>query len=390
VRAHEKHYLSNAAMSKAEYLPLHRPWFGPAECRAARATLASLRVGGNGPICREVEQLLCELLDVRHALLTTSCTHAMEAALMACNVGPGDEVILPSFTFPTTATAILRQGARPVFADIDAETYNLDPASVEEAVTERTVAIMPVHYAGQGCEMDELQQVAQQAGAVVIEDAAHAIGATYGGRFLGTIGRVGCLSFHETKNITCGEGGAALTDDDETAERLSIIREKGTNRAAFLRGEVDKYTWVSQGSSFVLAEVLAAILREQLRRLPEVTRRRRRHAKHLLDGLADLEPRLKLPVVRPGRESNWHLFAVRVGPERQQAFIGHLRLCGIGAAFHYVPLHTSPFGQSLGYRPGDLPVTEEVSLSLVRLPLYPQLRSQDVERIIAAVRAFFA
>ena len=240
-------------------IPFVRPSLGAAEKEAVLRTMESGAIGGNGPLTRELREYMQKLFDVRHVILTTSGTDALELAMMALGIGAGDEVIMPSFTFVSTANAVVRQGGRPVFVDIELATWNIDPAQIERHITEKTRGIVPVHYAGQGCRMEEINRIARDHNLWVVEDAAQGVGARYDGRYLGTIGDIGCYSFHVTKNITCGEGGALLTNDEEIARRTEVMAEKGTNRSAFLLGQVDKYTWVDVGSSFILSDLLVAI-----------------------------------------------------------------------------------------------------------------------------------
>jgi dTDP-4-amino-4,6-dideoxygalactose transaminase len=356
---------------------------------AVTAALRARQLGGNGQISHQVEAQLRALTGARHALLTTSCSHALELALMSLRIGPGDEVILPSFAFVTAASAVVRQGARPVFAEIEESTFNIDPNDVARRITNRTRAIIPVHYAGHGCRMSELTILARQHNLWIVEDAAQGIGATYNGQPLGTIGHIGCYSFHHTKNIVAGEGGAFLTNSDELAWRAEIIREKGTNRSAFLRGEVDKYTWVEIGSSYVPSDLLAALLGSQLKRLEQITSRRVAIWERYFHGLAELEERGL--VVRPILDSlarhNGHIFALRVAPARRDYFIAELNERGVAATFHFVPLHSSPFGQqALGYRAGDFPITERVAASLVRLPLHTGVTPEQVDYVLEIIK----
>ena len=371
---------------RREPLPLHRPCFDEAEVEAVAAVIRSGQAAGNGPICREVEAMLRQRLGVRHVLLTSSATAALEMVLRALALRPGDEVICPSFTFSSTANAILVAGGTPVFADIDPETWNLHPERVERLIGPRTRAILPVHYAGQPCALDELSRLAAPFGIPIVTDAAHALGARYRGCPIGAAEHAACFSFHQTKNLVCGEGGALTTDDDGLARAAEIIREKGTDRAAFMRGDVARYTWMEVGSSYVLSDILAAVLREQVKKLDWITRRRTEHAEFLLQELRPLENRLRLPIVRADVESCWHVFAILVPPAHRDWFIKALKAEGVEAAFHFVPLHTSPFGQRLlGDRECDLPVTDAVAASLVRLPLYPQLTRAELADIVRAV-----
>ncbi len=376
------------SLPPADPIPFSRPWFDERELARVAAALPAARIAGDGPIGRRVEQRLCALLGARHVLLTTSCTHAMELALLALGVGPGDEVVCPSFTFVSTANAVLRVGARPVFADIEERSLGLDAADVARRLSRRTRALLPVHYGGLAAEMDSLLALARQRELLVVEDAAHGLGGGWRGRPLGTLGDAGCFSFHETKNVTCGEGGALALRDEAAARRAEIVREKGTNRSAFFRGEVDKYTWVAEGSSYVLSEVLAALLDAQLDKLEEIQRRRAAvcgsYAERLQDWAASRGVRLPLP--QPEQSWSHHIFYLLYpdGASRDRA-LANLKADGIQASFHYVPLHSSPHGRLLA---GDvsLPVTDSVASRLLRLPLHPLLGEQDVERVVAAVR----
>jgi dTDP-4-amino-4,6-dideoxygalactose transaminase len=366
-----------------------QPWFGEEEMGRIRSALSG-HVAGDGPFCRVVERRLEALLGCERVLLTTSCTHALELALLALGVGRDREVICPSFTFVSTANAILRVGARPVFADIEETSLGLDPADVERLLTRSTAALLPVHYAGQAGEMDALSALARKHGLSLIEDAAHGLGGTYHGRPLGTLADAGCFSFHETKNLTCGEGGALALQDSEVARRAEIIREKGTNRSAFLRGEVGRYTWIAEGSSYVLSDLLAAILDAQLDRLPEIRDRRARIARRYRAGLAgwSRDHGVRLPPERPDCESAQHIFFLLFpdGESRDRA-LASLRASGVPASFHYVPLHSSPHGEALaGGAARPLPVTEKIARSLLRLPLHPLLEDAEVDRVIEAVQ----
>jgi dTDP-4-amino-4,6-dideoxygalactose transaminase len=365
----------------------HSPSYDERELEAVRAALAG-HSQGDGPIGRRVEARLAELTGASRVLLTTSCSHAMELALLALGVGPGQEVICPSFTFASTANAALRVGARPVFAEIEEATLGLDPRDVERRVTPRTAVLLPVHYAGVAPDMEALLDIAKRRGLRVVEDAAQGIAARWRGRALGTLGDAGCLSFHETKNLSCGEGGALLVSDPELAKRAEIAREKGTNRAAFFRGEVDKYTWVAEGSSYVLSDVLAAILDVQLDKLAEVQARRAAVVARYRAGLADWAARegVHLPAELPEREPNHHIFYLLYSESaRRDRTLAALRARGVMATFHYIPLHSAPQGRRIG-ADYELPVTERVSATLLRLPLHARLTDADVDRVIDAVR----
>ncbi len=366
-------------------IPFTKPDIGEQERKAILAALEAGQVGGNGPISRQLEARLQEMLDIRYVQLTTSCSDALELAMMALKIGPGDEVIMPSMNFVSSANAVIRERARPVFADIDINTFNIDPNHVEQLITPATRGIIPVHYAGQGCDMVAIMEIAQAHHLWVVEDAAQGMGALYDGQYLGTFGDIGCYSFHVTKNISCGEGGAFLTNDDEIARRAEIIREKGTNRSAFLRGEVDKYTWVDVGSSFIPSDLLAALALAQLERLTEITSRRlaiwHRYYEELLP-LAGMG-QIILPQLDARATLNGHIFAFRTNSaERRDQLLQALRQRNIQATFHYVPLHSAPYAQ-LHLRPvPHLPVTDLVSSSLVRLPLYSTLTSDEQSYII--------
>ena len=366
---------------------LSAPTFDAHEAERCVQALAG-QVSGNGPFCHRVEQRLQEMLGGTAVLLTTSCTHALELALLALGVGPDQEVICPSFTFVSTANAVLRVGATPVFADIEDDTLGLDPGAVAAKIGPRTTAVLPVHYGGVAPNMDALLDLARLHGLRVVEDAAQALGSRYRGRPLGTLGDAGCFSFHETKNVTCGEGGALAVRDPELASRAEILREKGTNRAAFLRGDVQKYTWVAEGSSYVLSDLLAAILDAQLDKFETLQRRRAEVATAYRARLSDwaLRAGVRLPVAPPGRDSNDHVFyLIFPSEDARDRCLLWLRGQGVMAAFHYVPLHTSPFGRTLGSGEERLPVTDRIASTLLRLPLHANLADSDVDRVVDTV-----
>jgi dTDP-4-amino-4,6-dideoxygalactose transaminase len=376
-----------AAPRDTAAVPFHAPWYDERELARVREALAS-HSAGDGPIGWRVEARLAALLQAPRVLLTTSCTHALELALLALGIGPGREVVCPSFTFVSSANAVLRVGARPVFADIEETTLGLDPSEVERRLTPSTAALIPVHYAGVAPDMEALLALARRHGLRVVEDAAQGLGATWRGRALATLGDAGCLSFHETKNVTCGEGGALVVADPELGRRAEIVREKGTNRAAFFRGEVDKYTWVAEGSSYVLSDVLAAILDAQLDKLAEIQRRRAAVVARYREGLAGwaAERGVRLPPTLAERGPNHHIFFL-LDPEARlrDAALRSLRAQGVMATFHYVPLHSSPHARRLGVDV-ELPVTDRVASTLLRLPLHPRLTDGEIERVVAAVR----
>jgi len=369
------------------FLPLQAPYLGEEEVRAAVAAIESGMIEGDGPKGKELEKMLGDYLGVSHAFLVTSGTSALEISMMVAGLGPGDEVILPSFAFVSAANAILRQGARPVFVEIDEETFNIDPKSFLKAITPRTRAVIIIHYAGHACRMEEILETAALHDILVIEDAAQAIGAKYKEAYLGALGQMGCFSFHQTKNIICGEGGAIIASDEEIAKRIEIIREKGTNRSSFFRGETDKYTWMDVGSSYVLSDLLAAVLMEQFKKLELINKIRRKNALALTAKLNGFQDKIILPVEKEYAQSNWSLYSIRVkNREKRDWFIEALRAEGIGASFHFVPLHSSPYAKEvLGYKGEALPVTEEVSQSLVRLPLFVLMTERDSDDVAAAV-----
>ncbi len=378
-----------AAKERVTPIPLCKPWIDEVEIGRVTEAMKG-RLSGDGPLGRSVEKRLEKELGVERVLLTTSCTHALELALLTLGIGPGHEVICPSFTFASSANAILRVGARPVFADIEPRTLGLDAASVGARITSRTAAIMPVHYGGIAADMDEISALARGHGLRIVEDAAHGLGGAFSGRALGTLGDAGCFSFHETKNITCGEGGALALTDREMAARAEIIREKGTNRNAFLRGEVDRYSWVREGSSYVLPEVLAAMLDGQLDKFHEIQRRRAHICRRYREGLGEWARTrgVGLPPILADRPSAHHVFYLLYpdGDRRDEA-LTHLRGAGIQASFHYIPLHSAPHGRAIGAADPLLPVTDSISARLLRLPLHPLLTEEEISRVIDRVQA---
>ena len=367
----------------------NRPYTSPKAASAMADAAERGHLSGDGHYTKLANSLLRALTGCHRVLLTTSCTHALEMSAMLLGVGPGDEVIMPSFTFVSTANAFALRGATPVFVDIRPDTFNIDERLLESAITERTKAIVVVHYAGVACEMDEIMAIAGRHGIEVIEDNAHGFGGRYRGRSLGTIAPLATLSFHETKNIQCGEGGALLVNDESMFEPAEILREKGTDRSRFFRGQVDKYTWVSLGSSYLPSDLLAAYLVTQLEEFDEIQKRRmvvwQRYRSELSSWASSAG--FSFQHCPEDRDHPAHLFAV-LAPDlaTRQAMIAHLDEHAIKAVFHYVPLHSSPVGRSFGER--HLPVTDDVSNRLVRLPLFPTLDEHQVDRVIASVRAF--
>lgn len=384
------HGLTSEAPPRLE-IPFNRAARAGNEQAYIDAAIEGGHLSADGPFTRDCSSLLEEMLG-SPVLLVHSCTAALEMAALLGEVGPGDEVIMPSYTFVSTANAFVLRGATPVFVDVTEDTLNLDAEAVAAAVTPRTKAIVPVHYAGVSCDMERLGAIAAEHRLLLVEDAAQGLLSSYRDRPLGTMGQLGAISFHETKNITCGEGGALVVNDPELMERAEILREKGTDRSRFFRGQTDKYTWMDLGSSHALSELGAAFLKAQLEEVERLTARRLAIWDAYRDGLADLERagRARLPVVPDDCVHNAHMFYLLLGDlEEREALIGHLRGHGIGAVFHYVPLHSSTAGRRFGRVGGSLAVTDDVSARLVRLPLWPELSDAQVRRVTGAVRAFF-
>jgi dTDP-4-amino-4,6-dideoxygalactose transaminase len=372
-------------------IPFNRPAPAGRERQYLDAVIESAHWSGDGVFTRRASAWLESHVGVPCALLTTSCTHALEMAALLLDLKSGDDVIMPSFTFVSTANAVVLRGARPVFVDIRPDTLNIDERAIESAVTARTRAIVVVHYAGVACAMEEILACAARHGLSVIEDNAHGLFGRHRGRALGSIGRVATLSFHETKNVSCGEGGALLLTDSTLIDRAEILREKGTNRSRFFRGQVDKYTWVDEGSSYLLAEPLAAVLLAQLE-ASETTQARRlaiwnRYAQELQEWATRYL--VRLPIVPADCEHPAHMFYLLLPSERdRRSLIEHLKVRDILAVFHYLPLHLSPMGRRRGHAPMPLPVTEAVSDRLLRLPLFAGLTDAEVTDVIEAVQAW--
>jgi dTDP-4-amino-4,6-dideoxygalactose transaminase len=371
-------------------IPFNRPFSTEAGLEYIRQAISAMHLSGDGTFTRRCHAFLEQELGGGWALLTTSCTHALEMSALLLDIQPGDEVIIPSFTFVSTVNAFVLRGAAPVFCDIRPDTLNLDERQLELLITPRTRAIVPVHYAGVGCEMDAIMAIAERHGVAVVEDNAHGLCGRYRGKPLGSFGQLATLSFHETKNFSCGEGGALIINDPALVERAEIIREKGTNRSRFFRGQVDKYTWVDVGSSYLPSDMLAAFLYAQLE-LRDTIQAMRRHAWEFYTAhLADWATRrgVGLPSVPPHCEQAYHMFyLIMPSLEERQGLIAALKHQGINAAFHYLPLHLSEMGRQFGGRPGDCPVTEDVSDRLVRLPFYNGITEDQQARVVAALQA---
>jgi dTDP-4-amino-4,6-dideoxygalactose transaminase len=375
-------------MHRSTFIPLSNPAVGPAESEFLLNALKSGIWRGDGPATRRMQRQLRLATGAAEVFLTTSATHALELAVRLSGIGPGDEVVMPSFTFVSTANAVVLSGGTPVFADIDPDTLNLDPSDVIRKTSERTRAIMPVHYGGTACDMAPLLAWADERNLLIIEDAAQGVDAYWNNRALGSIGRFGAYSFHDTKNISCGEGGALLMSRHADSVRAEILREKGTNRSAFLRGEVDKYTWMDAGSSYVPSDLLAALLEAQWSRRAWIRRDRAIQWQAYHSKLAPFETAgyIRRQVVPSYATTNHHTFFFTVvRPELRDPLLQAFRRAGIGAAFHYIPLHSAPFGRYLDPKPVDLPVTDRMSASLIRLPLFAGLTQAHPD---AADRAF--
>jgi dTDP-4-amino-4,6-dideoxygalactose transaminase len=371
-------------------IPFNRPCLTGNEYKYIAEAIALGHASGDGPFTRRCHELLERELAAARVLLTTSCTHALEMAALLLDCGPGDEIIVPSFTFVSTANAFALRGSAVVFADIRPDTLNLDERLLPSLITKRTKAIVPVHYGGVACEMDSICEIAAQHGIKVVEDNAHGLFARYKKKYTGTFGCLSTQSFHETKNVSCGEGGALVVNDPNLVERALIIREKGTNRSQFFRGQVDKYTWVDIGSSYLPSDLLAAFLLAQLEAREEIQNKRRQIWNYYWANLQALtEKNVRLPSVPAECEQAFHMFyLILPSMECRQGLIAHLKEKGILSVFHYVPLHSSAMGVKFGAR--DCPVTEDISRRLLRLPFYNDLTEGEQAEVVASVRDFFS
>lgn len=372
-------------------IPFNTPSFVGNERRYIAQAVANGHLSGNGPFTKASEKTLADIHAGSPALLTTSCTHALELAARLLDLGPGDEVIVPSYTFVSTASAFMWNGAKPIFADIRLDTMNIDPQHVEELVSERTKAICIVHYAGVGADPLIFRDMADSLSIPLIEDNAHGLGAAFSGETLGTFGAMSTLSFHETKNISCGEGGAIVLNDAALVERAEILREKGTNRSRFLRGQVDKYTWVDNGSSWVMSDLLAGVLLGQLERLEHVQEVRLALWDRYFGALGDwgLENGIHLPHVPDGARHSGHMFYLRLATlSDRDRFIEHMRNAGVMTVFHYQALNTSPEGIRAGGSPNDCSNSKVASDTVIRLPLFTGLTPADQDRVIQAATSF--
>lgn len=374
-------------------IPFSKPFITGNEAKYVAQVIASGSISSDGRFTRSCGQFLKERFGIHEVFMTPSCTAALEMAAMLLDLKDGDEVLMPSFTFTSTANAVVLRGAKPVFVDIRPDTLNIDERLVESAITSRTKAIFAVHYAGVGCEMDCLMAIAAKHNLMVVEDAAQAVNGCYRGRALGSIGHLGAYSFHGTKDYTCGEGGALCVNSPELVAQAEIIRDKGTNRSRFFRGEVDKYSWVDGGSSYVPSEIACAFLLAQLEMMDTIKARRAQLAQRYQALLSPFEKMgfLTLPQAPAECDASHHMYYVLVpDQETRDRLIVHFRERRIQALFHYVPLHCSPMGARLGYREGSFPRTEQLSGRLLRLPLYPDLSEEELDTVVHGIESFFS
>lgn len=372
-------------------IPFNRPTLVGSEFDYIQQSIADGKISGDGIFTKKCHKLLEESLGVHKVLLTTSCTHALEMSAILLDFQAGDEVIVPSFTFVTSVNAFVLRGAKPVFVDIRQDTLNIDETKFEAAITPKTKAIVVVHYAGVACEMDTIMEIANRHNIPVVEDNAHGLFGKYKGRNLGTIGALATQSFHETKNFQCGEGGALLINDPKYAERAEIIREKGTNRSRFFRGQVDKYSWVDIGSSYLPSDMLAAFLYAQLESRDQIQQKRQAIWERYNTELHQwaVQNDVRLPIIPAACDQTYHMFYILMPSlESRQALIEHLKSNGILAVFHYLPLHLSDMGRGFGGQVGDCPITEDLSDKLLRLPFYNSMTTDEQTRVIECLMQF--
>lgn len=371
-----------------EHIPFNKPFAHGPEMDAIADAITNAHLSADGPYSQRCSELLREQTDAGEVMLTHSCTAALEITALLAGIGPGDEVIMPSFTFVTTASSFVLRGATPVFVDIRPDTLNIDERLIADAITDRTKAVVPVHYAGIGCEMEPILDLAADRGITVIEDAAQGLMATRGSQSLGAIGDLGAISFHETKNVTCGEGGALLINNPDFVEKAQMIRDKGTNRASFLAGAAERYTWVELGSSYALSDLNAAFLWEQLQGAEWVTQSRLASWGRFHSAFAELEERglARRPVVPVGAEHNAHLYYLLLNtPAERTEALSRLNAEGVSAVFHYVPLHSSPAGRRFARVHGSMERTDDLSARLLRLPLWADMDERTIEQIVDVV-----
>lgn len=374
-------------------IPFNKPFVVGKELYNIAQSVMNGQISGNGPYARACEKILSQMCGGSHVSMVPSCTAGLELACILIDLKPGDEVIMPSFTFVSTANAVALRGAIPVFCDICPDTFNIDADKIEACITEKTKAILPVHYAGQGCDMVKINGIAKKHGLYVIEDAAQGVGAYQDGKHLGAFGDLAAYSFHETKNIVCGEGGALVINNPDFVHRAEIIKEKGTNRSAFLRGQVDKYTWVDIGSSYLPSELQMAFLLSQLEQVKRITDQRRLAFDFYHEHLAGLEAdgHLKRPVVHENNQINYHLYAILCNSlDERSELIDFMKARQIHPVFHYVPLHSSPAGKKYTKTPHDMSVTDHVSSCLLRLPIYYEITPEEMQRVVDGIVDFYA
>ena len=379
-------------MDKDKIIPFNRPYIAGKELFYISKAVLNGNISGDGHFTKKCHKWMESHFKINKILLTHSCTAALEMGALLANIGPGDEVIMPSFTFVSTANAFVLRGAKINFVDIRPDTMNINEKLISEAITPQTKAIVPVHYAGVACDMDTIMDIANENNLLVIEDAAQAVNATYNGFFLGSIGHLGCYSFHETKNFISGEGGALTINDESLIERAEIIREKGTDRSKFFRGEIDKYTWTDLGSSYLPSEIIAAFLYAQLEEFETITCKRQAIYNCYEQGLAPLQEKglIQLPYIPENCTHNGHMFyLITNSAEERSALIDYMKQHNIFLVFHYVPLHSSPMGKKISTQYTDLPITNKVSERLVRLPCYSELSLEDQHYIIGKIFDFF-
>ena len=373
-------------------ISFNKPPYVGEEIKCIEEAVKAQKICGDGQFTKKCNKWFEDKTGAAKVLLTTSCTHATELAALLLDIQPGDEVIMPAYTFVSTADAFVLRGATAVFVDINPKTMNIDENLIEDAITEKTKAIVPVHYAGVSCEMDKIMEIAKKHNLYVVEDAAQGVMSTYKGKALGTIGDYGCYSFHETKNYSMGEGGALLIRDGKNAELAEIIREKGTNRSKFFRGQIDKYTWVEAGSSYLPSDMNAAYLWAQLQKADEINENRLQSWNRYYEGLKDLKEagKIELPYVPEYCEHNAHMFYIKAKDlEERSALISYLKENGVTAVFHYIPLHTAPAGKEYGRFHGEDKYTTKESERIIRLPMYYELDEQDAKKVMDLIHTFY-
>lgn len=369
-------------------LPLNLPYLGEEELNAIKQAIDSTWISGDGPFTRKFEEDLAKYLKVKHAFFVNSCTSAMHLALMTNNINSGN-IAVPDFTFTSTALVGILEGVRPKLIEVDYKNGNMNPESLKKLIDKDTKAIFPVHYAGHPCDMDEINEIAKDNNSIVIEDAAHAIGSEYKGKKAGNLGDIGCFSFHSIKNITCGEGGALVTNDDKIAEHALVMREKGTNKRKFIKEgfklKTGYYDYISKGHSFVQSDILAAVIYEQLKKLDQINDLREKHAKYLLSKLKHLN-KISLPIVKDYVKTNWFIFGIKFPEEKCNWVVEALDKEGIHANIHYTPLNMTTLYKKYGYKEGDFPMAEKFYRTFIRVPMYPQLNKEDLDDIIEAIK----